>query len=151
MMKHFTKDGSLYIMKPQYVFNSILMTLILGLSVVGLYIKTPMMTYICLGIAIIVGISLWTKKLSIDTSRREITGKSGLVNPYFTIPFNDIQNFELLTTSHNFIKTNTSLQVYYLKKGKVKCVTIAQGITSRAMQSILNDIDDIIGDEDSSK
>lgn len=76
--------------------------------------------------------------------KRTLDAKVGLAKPPVTISIDNIQRFELFTMSNNFFKTNAMLSAYYLdKNGKEKAIQIAQGFTVKAMQSILNEIEEI--------
>lgn len=147
-LKHFKQEGNLYSMKPQYGSSIILITGLFLFAFVAYYtdIYGLMWAMIILGI-----LSFWaiaTKKMSIDTNKRELYAKVGLINPSVTIPVDNIQRFELLTISNFFLKTNAILSAYYLDDNqKEKSIQIAQGFTVKTMQSILNEIEEIIDDE----
>lgn len=143
--KNFTREGNLYKMKPQYGFYIFAIALALGLAYLGFYIKSPATLWIFLALAVIFILSALTRSLVVDMDRKEINVKMALIRPTYTIPIADIQHFELYSLKQNLITTNTTLNVYYLKDGKEKSTALAQGFTKRAMQHILNDIEDIIG------
>ncbi|WP_437922121.1 hypothetical protein [Sphingobacterium sp. LRF_L2] len=147
-LKHFKRAGNLYKMKPQYGFGIILIIGLL-LSAFGAYyadINGLMWIMLTLGI-----LSLWaliSKKLHIAMDKRELYAKVGLVKPPVCISIDNIQRFELFTMSTHFFKTNAILSAYYLdENGKEKAIQIAQGFTVKTMQSILNEMEEIIGDE----
>ncbi|UIR57098.1 hypothetical protein LZQ00_04615 [Sphingobacterium sp. SRCM116780] len=143
-LKHFTQEGHVYKLKPQYVFNSIFITLLLLVAALGAYMQEPMMMWIPLIVAILAGISMFNKSLIIDMNNKEIRVRKGLIPIAATIPITDIQNFELFAMKQLLITTNTMLNVYYLKNEKRKSANLAQGFTKKAMQNILNEIQEII-------
>lgn len=147
-LKHFIQEGNLYKMKPQYG-SSIVLIIGLFLLAFGAYYVD---SYGFMWIMLILGaLSFWaiaTKKLCIDMAARSLYAKVGLAKPPVTISIDSIQRFELFTMSNNFFKTNTSLSAYFLdENGKEKNIQIAQGFTVKGMQSILNEMEEIIADE----
>lgn len=147
-LEHFKQERNLYNMKPQYGF-SIILIIGLFLFAFGAYYAN---IYGLMWVMLILGIlSFWaiaSKKLSIDMDRKELYAKVGLVKPAVTISIDNIQRFELFTMSNYLLKTNAILSAYYLdESGKEKSIQIAQGFTVKAMQSILNEIEEIIGNE----
>lgn len=147
-LKHFKKEGSLYSMKPQYG-SAILLILGLLLFAWGAYYVD---IYGLMWVMLILGVlSFWavaTKKLNIDMNKKQLYAKVGLAKPPVTISVDRIQHFELFTISNNFLRTNAMLNAYYLdESGKEKSIQIAQGFTVKAMQSILNEMEEILGDE----
>ena len=148
-LKHFTKNGNQYTMKIQYGSSVILIGGLFAVAFGAFYIDIPalMWTMLVLGILCIVAIA--SKKLTIDLDKRVISAKVGLVKPAVIIPFDSIQNFEMYSLSQGFVQTNTALNVYYLnEKGKEKSAGIAQGFTKSAMQSILNEVEDILAQDE---
>ncbi len=135
-------------MKPQYGSSIILITGLFLFAFAAYYadIYGLMWTMIILGI-----LSFWAiaiKKMNIDINKRELYAKVGLINPSVTISVDNIQRFELLTISNFFLKTNAILSAYYLDDNqKEKSIQIAQGFTVKTMQSILNEIEEIIDNE----
>lgn len=138
----------MYKMKPQLGFNIVVIGLALVFVVLGIIIKSPGVIWIFAACAVIFVLSAFTKSLVIDMDKKEISGKMALIKSGFTIPIAAIQHFELYSLRHNFITTNTTLNVYYLKDGKEKSVSLAQGFTARGMQGILNDIEEIIASDE---
>ncbi|WP_343746590.1 hypothetical protein [Chitinophaga sp.] len=149
--KGFTREGNVYKMKPQYGFSIIVITLTLGFAYFGFHVKSAAVMWLFLAAAVMFILSAFTKSLVIDMDRKVINVKMALLRPAYIIPIEDIQHFELYSIRRNFITTNTTLNVYFLKDGKEKSASLAQGITKRAMQNVLNDIEEIIGAHESSK
>lgn len=151
-LKHFKKEGNLYSMKPQYG-SSIL--LIMGLFVFAFgayYVDIYGLMWVMLLLGVLCFWAIVTKKLSIEKDKRELYAKVGLAKAPVTIGIDKIQRFELFTMSNNFFKTNAALSAYYLdENGKEKAIQIAQGFTVKSMQSILNEMEDIIGNERSER
>lgn len=144
-LKHFKKERNVYHMKPQYS-SSILLIFGLFLFAFGAYYAE---IYGLMWVMLLLGIlSFWAtviKKLSIDKDKRRIQAKVGLLKPSVSISIDAIQHFELFTMSNNLITTNAMLNVYYLNEdGKEKTIQLAQGFTVKAMQSILNELEDIL-------
>lgn len=151
-LKHFTKEGNVYSMKTQKTFAIILIGGLLLVTFATYYAEMPTLPWVFLVLAILSAISIISKKLTIDLDKKEIHAKIGLVKPAVIIPIDSIQNFELYSLSQGFIRTNTALNVYYINKnGKEKSAGIAQGFTLKAMQSILNEIEEILANEQSER
>lgn len=147
-LKHFKKEGNVYTMKPQYAMAIILIGGLLLFAFGAYYAAIMGLMWVMLALAVLSFWAIRTKKLSIDKNKRVIYAKNGLVQPAVIISIDSIQNFELYSLSQNFIRTNTALNVYYRNEnGKEKSVGIAQGFTLSAMQSILNEIEEILADD----
>ncbi|SKA44317.1 hypothetical protein SAMN04488128_106376 [Chitinophaga eiseniae] len=147
--KYFTREGNVYKMKPQLGFNIVVIGLALAFVVLGIYIKSPGVIWIFAACGVIFVLSAFTKSLVIDMDKKEISGRMALIKPVFTIPIAAIQHFELYSVRQNFITTNTTLNMYYLKDGKEKSVSLVQGFTARGIQGVLNDIEEIISTDES--
>ncbi|WP_300596243.1 hypothetical protein [Niabella sp.] len=149
-LKHFTAEGNVYKMKPSYLLP---ITLIVILPLLSYLIlregKYPVIGWIVLVMAILGFSGMISRSLVIDLNTREIRAKAALLRPAVRIPLADFQNFELHQLKQGLFTTNTSLNICYLKDGKTKRALIAQGVTTRAMQRILNEIDEIISNYDS--
>lgn len=143
--KKFIKEGNVYKMKPQHVYNAVAISLCLGLAYLGFHIKSSLFMWIFLVCTMVFVISALSKSLVVDMDNKTINVKMSLLKPAMVIPFASIQHFELYTLKTNFITTNVTLNVYFLKDGKEKSTGLAQGFTKRSMQNLLNDIEDIIG------
>jgi|SRR5690554_4820640 len=147
-LKHFTKEGNVYTMKPQFGMAIILIGGLLLVAFGSYYADIMGLMWVMLALAVLSFLAIMTKKLTIDMNKKEIHAKVGLVKPAVVIPIDSIQNFELYSLSQNFIRTNTALNVYYInKKGKEKSSGIAQGFTTSAMQNILNEIEEILAND----
>lgn len=147
-LKQFTQDGNLFKMKPLYGFNLILTGGLLLFAFLGYYADLPGLMWTILALAVLSFVSVSRKKLWIDINKKEIYVKSALIAPERTIPIDRIQNFELHTVSQYFIRTNASLNVYYIdQNGNEKLTGLAPGFTVSAIQNILNEIEDILANE----
>lgn len=148
-LKHFTAEGNVYKMKPSYFLP---IALIIVLPLLSYFIlqegKYPVIGWLVLGFAILGFAGMISRSLIIDLNNQEIRAKAALLRPAVRIPLADFQNFELHQLKQGFFTTNTSLNICYLKDGKTKRALIAQGVTTRAMQRILNEIDEIISNYD---
>ena len=147
--KHFTAEGNVYKMRPSYFLP---IALIIVLPALSLFIlregKYPVVGWLLLAMALLGFAGMITRSLVIDLNTGEIRAKAALLRPAVRIPLSDFQNFELHQLKQGFFTTNTSLNICYLKNGKTKRALIAQGVTTRAMQRILNEIDEIISNYD---
>lgn len=147
-LKHFTKDGNVYSMKPQYGMAIIVIGGLLLVAFGSYYADIIGLMWVMLALAVLSFLAITSKKLSINMNKREIHAKVGLVKPATIIPIDKIQNFELYSLSQGFVRTNTALNVYYLNEnGKEKSAGIAQGFTLSAMQSILNELEEILAND----
>lgn len=143
-LKYFTRNGNQYTMKKQLGFNFVVIGGMLGATILGVYIDLPAMSWVCGILTVIVAIALYLKRVVIDMDNRSIFIKSGLIQPGIQIPFNDFVTFQLASIRHYFITTNTSLNLLFMKNGKERSLAIATGFTVKAMQRVLNEIEEII-------
>ncbi len=147
-LKHFKQEGKLFEMKTQYGSNIVLVTGLFLCAFGAYYVAIYGLMWIMFILGILSFWAIATKKLKIDMHKRTLDAKVGLAKPPVTISIDNIQHFELFTMSNNFFKTNAMLSAYYLdENGKEKAMQIAQGFTVKAMQSILNEIEEIISNE----
>ncbi|GEM_PF-646893 len=150
--KHFIKqaDGK-YSLKKKYGFGLVLVIAFLLLAFTGYNIGNTAMIWVGLIIAAICAFALLSKTMVIDMQQKVIIAKNGLINPPVQIALADFENFELEKMQQYFITTNTMLNLYYQKNGKRKSVMIAQGFTSKPMQEIVNELEDIISSHEHSR
>jgi hypothetical protein len=149
-LKKFTKEENLYVMKRQYGFSLIVVLAMIAFTIGGIYYKNNAVIGIFGVMSVICFIAIWQEGFSIDLDRNEFRIKNGLINKPVLIPIADFLNFELVKVKHNLITTNVSLNLYYIKENKEKCTGIAQGFTTRSMQNLMNEINEIL-DEHSRK
>ncbi|MGG5210620.1 hypothetical protein ACQWU4_16970 [Chryseobacterium sp. MIQD13] len=148
-LKNFKRTGNEYRLTSSKGFNIALCSFILVLSGIG-FVKAPESSFKwwMLGLAIVLILSLAVSYCIIDMDKKEIRIKIGLLGGSRTIPITDLQGFTIHKIKHWGVLTiNVSLIANYSKKGKQKEVRIAQRLFTRPIQSILNDIDEILGDE----
>lgn len=143
-LKYFIKEGNKYIMKREYGFLLMISIGLAAFAVGGIWINKMSMFWIFGVLSICTVISIWSKQVIIDLDTNEIIIKVGLIGKPVPIPLKDFQNFELVRMKQYFITINTSLNVNYLKDGQEKSNLIAQGFTTRAMQNLANEIDEIL-------
>ncbi|GAA3739147.1 hypothetical protein GCM10022422_23310 [Flavobacterium ginsengisoli] len=143
-LKKFTKEGNLYVMKRQYGFGLIVVLAMIAFTVGGIYYKNNAVIGIFGVLAVICFIAIWQEGFSIDLDQNEFRIKNGLINKPVLIPIANFLNFELVKVKHNLITTNVSLNLYYRKENKEKCTGIAQGFTTRSMQNLMNEINEIL-------
>lgn len=142
--KKFTKNGNHYVMKTQYGFGLVVVFGMAAFTVGGIYTKNTAMIWIFGILTVLCLISIWQQTFSIDMDRKEFVIKNGLINKPVQIPLSDFVNFELVKVRQNFITTNVSLNLYYMKDNKEKCTGIAQGFTTRSIQTLINEINEIL-------
>jgi hypothetical protein len=144
-MRYFEREGNLYKLKRQYVLIAFVLIVLTGLAIIGVFTNLPGVTWVFGIMAVLYFLAIYVRRVEIDMDQKELLVKNGLITPVVRIPFADFLTFELVRTSQYYITTNTSLNLRYAKNGKEKVTGIAQGLTSRQMQNILNEIDEIIG------
>ena len=142
--KNFTREGNKYIMKREFGFSIMISIGLAAFALGGIWINEMAMFWIFGVLSICTIISIWSKQVIIDLDSQEIIIKVGLIGKPVPIPLKDFQNFELIRMKQYFITINTSLNVNYVKDGKEKSNLIAQGFTTRAMQNLANEIDEIL-------
>lgn len=143
-LKKFEKNGNLFVMKRQYGFGLLVVIGMLAFAIGGIYYKNTAVIWIFGILTFLCFISIWAQHFSIDIEKKEFIIKNGLVNKPVQIPISNFVNFELVKVKQNFITTNVSLNLYYIKDNKEKCTGIAQGFTARSMQNIINEINEIL-------
>lgn len=143
-LKKFEKVGSQFIMKRQYGFGLVVVIGMLAFTVGGIYYKNTPVIWIFGILTVLCFISIWAQQFIIDMESKEFILKNGLINKPIIIPLSSFVNFELVKIRHNFITTNVSLNLYYRKDAKEKCMGIAQGFSTRSMQKLINEINEII-------
>jgi hypothetical protein len=149
-LQKFAKIKNQYVMKRQYGFGLIVVLGMAAFTFAGLWFKNSMMIWIFGILTVLCLISIFINHVVIDISQKKIIIKNGLIIPPVQIPFNDIINFELVRTKQYFITVNVSLNLYYLKNEKEQCSGIAQGLTTRSMQNLLNEIQEILKEHEHS-
>lgn len=142
-LKYFTQNGHQYTMKRQSGFSLIVIIGLGAAAIGGVYVHRPALTWICTILALLFVLAILLKRVVIDVDRQEIFLKSGLFRKGITIPFTDFISFELASVRQSFITVNTSLNICFIKNGKEMSMLIAQGFTVRAMQNVLNEIEEI--------
>ncbi|MFD1604330.1 hypothetical protein ACFSJW_24910 [Flavobacterium artemisiae] len=149
--KKFTREGNLFVMKRQYGFGLIIVLAMAAFTVGGIWYKNAAMIWIFGILTILCFISIWQQIFNIDIDKQEFNIKNGLINKPIQIPFTDFLNFELVKIRHNFITTNVSLNLYYMKDNKEKCTGIAQSFSTRSLQILINEINEIISQNEHSR
>lgn len=151
-LQKFTKNGNQYVMKRQYGFGLIVVFGMAAFAFAGVLISNSAMIWIFGILTILCLISVFINHVVIDMNQKEILIKNALIIPPVRISLSDFVNFEVVRTTQYFVTINVSLNLYYMKNGKEQCSGVAQGFTSRSMQNLLNEIQEIINtDEHSGK
>ncbi|PVH25441.1 hypothetical protein DC487_11055 [Sphingobacterium corticibacter] len=144
-LKHFTKDGNIYKMKPQYGSSLVLIVGLFAMAILGYWLDILILTWMMAIFGVLALLAVTRKKLYIDMDSGEIQAKVGLAKPETHIPIESIQKFELYTVSNNLVKTNAMLNLYYLdRNGQEQSILVAQGFTTSVIQSIINEIEEIL-------
>lgn len=149
--KKFTRDRNLFVMKRQYGFGLIVVLGMAAFTVGGIWYKNTAMIWIFGILTVLCFISIWQQTFTIDLDKKEFNIKNGLINKPVQIPFTDFVNFEMVKIRHNFITTNVSLNLYYIKGDKEKCTGIAQSFSTRSLQILINEINEIISQNEHSR
>ncbi|KFF09774.1 hypothetical protein IW15_22200 [Chryseobacterium soli] len=149
-MKNFTIEGNLYKLKPQWGMNIPLIGAFIILTIVG-FAKIPESSFKwwMLGISILLLISVLSSYLIINLDQKEIRTKIGFFGRARIISLESLEDFTVLKTKHYGILTiNVKLLANYVNsKGKDKTTVLAQAFFARPIQHILNDVNEILGDE----
>ncbi|GEJ45963.1 MULTISPECIES: hypothetical protein [unclassified Chryseobacterium] len=140
--KNFKKVGNRYILKRQYGFGILIVTGLAVMAWVGYNSDNKAMMWIFGIFAAICFLSIYTERMVIDLDAKTLFIKRGL-KAEISIPFSDIGHYQMSRLIYIFIPVNTSLNVCYFTAGEEKFAIVAQGLSKRAMQDILNDIEAI--------
>ncbi|PZP45707.1 MAG: hypothetical protein DI598_12965 [Pseudopedobacter saltans] len=146
-MKYFEQQGSVYVKKKNYTFPVILCIILLVVAFWGFKSESMGVFWVFIILTAIFIASAMTQKLIVDVSSQTVEAKFGLIKPLAKVSFADIQTFEVLTTSVNFIRSSVYLNMYYMKNGKEKCVAIAQSYSKKNIQDVYNELQDILNNE----
>lgn len=152
-LKNFIEDGNVYRLKKQYGFMVVLCGAFLAIALFG-FIKAPGSSFKwwMLGIAVVLFISFQANYLIIDLNTGEMRAKASLISPGKTILLKNIDGFTVhKMKQYGVITTNVALLVRYIQNDKEKQVQLAQHFFTKPIQSILNDIDEIIAKNDQGK
>lgn len=149
-MKNFEQNGNEYKLKFQSGTYVPLIGIFAVLAIVG-FIKIPESSFKwwMLGVVVILVISLLRSYLIIDMGRREIRARKGLLGKEVILPLEKLEGFTIhRLKQYGLITINVSLLARYRDaKGKDKELQLAQAYFTKPIQSILNDVDEIIGHE----
>lgn len=149
--KKFDRDGNLFVMKRQYGFGLVIVLAMAAFTVGGVWYKNTAMIWIFGILTVLCFISIWQQNFAIDLDKEEFIIKNGLINKPVQIPLANFVNFELVKIRHNFITTNVSLNLYYRRDNKEKCTGIAQSFSTRSLQTLINEINEIISPNEHSR
>ncbi|WP_165799078.1 hypothetical protein [Sphingobacterium corticibacter] len=132
-------------MKPQYGSSLVLIVGLFAMAILGYWLDILILTWMMAIFGVLALLAVTRKKLYIDMDSGEIQAKVGLAKPETHIPIESIQKFELYTVSNNLVKTNAMLNLYYLdRNGQEQSILVAQGFTTSVIQSIINEIEEIL-------
>lgn len=149
-MKNFIKEGNQYKLKPQLGVSIPLIGAFLVFAIFG-FIKLPESSFKwwMLGVVVILIISFLRAFFIIDMNKKEVRSRKGLLGTTITIPVDKLQGFTIhKLKQYGIIPINVSLHARYInEKGKNKEAALVQSFFTRPIQSIMNDIDEILDDE----
>ncbi|MFB9079195.1 hypothetical protein ACFFLS_04005 [Flavobacterium procerum] len=143
-LKKFEKTGNQYVLKKQYGFGFVIVVAMAAVAIGCLWHGKYLIALVFLILTILCAISVLYNSFIIDLDQKQFIVNNGLITKTATIHFSDFVNFELYKIKQNFITTNVSLNMYYLKDNKEKSIEIAQGFLVSSMQKIINEINDIL-------
>lgn len=149
-LKNFIQEGNIYKLKPQYGLFIPLFLIFVALGVLTT-IKSPgsNIKWIFYGIALLGILAFFKQHFTIDLNKKEMQAKMGLFGGGQSIPLSDLQGFTIHKLKQmGFITTNVTLIANYTKNGKNKQMRITQSFFTKPIQSILNDIDEILAQND---
>ncbi|KAF2508288.1 hypothetical protein [Flavobacterium foetidum] len=143
-LKKFEKNGNQYIMKKQYGFGLFIVLAMAAFAIGCLWYGKYIGAVVFLVLTVLCALSVLQDSFLIDLDQRHFVVKNGLIRKPTTIQFSDFVNFELYKLKQNFITTNVSLNMYYIKDNEEKSIGIAQGFLTSSMQKLINEIYDIL-------
>ncbi len=141
-IKNFRREGNRYVLRRQYGFGIVLVTGLAVMAWLGYHSDNQVMMWIFGIFALLCFLSIYTERMVIDLDAEALLIKRGL-KPEIRIPFSDIANYQMNRLIYIFVPVNTSLNVRYFSGNKEKFATVAQGLSKKGMQRILNDIEEI--------
>jgi len=145
-MKNFTKEGNVYTLNKQYGLFVPLIGFFLLLTILG-FVKIPESTFKwwMLGITTLLTLSFYVGFLTIDMDQQEFRTRVSLFSGVKVLPLSDLEGFTIHKLKQmGFITTNVTLLANYSKNGKNKELKLAQHFYTKPIQSILNEIHEII-------
>jgi hypothetical protein len=141
---YFTEQGNQYVMKKRYGF-ALVISIIFALCGIGGYVAhLPAVMWGAAALVIVFLVSVARESVLIDLAKQEIVTTKGLFARKTIIPLAGIQHFEMVRMTHTLITVSTSLNAWYIQDGREKVAMVSNGITRRAMQNLLNEIEEII-------
>lgn len=144
-LQKFTQEGSIYTLKKYLTFKIIILVGTSVMVAIGWKADMPFLTWLFGILTVLNLITMLTDKLTIDTQSKVIKARMGIYMQYFEIPFDKIINFEVFTMTINFIRSGVYLNVYHENtKGKEKVKKLAQSMSKKYIQEVLNEIDEIL-------
>ncbi|MBT1712184.1 hypothetical protein KK062_28340 [Fulvivirgaceae bacterium PWU5] len=142
--RYFTEQRNQYVMNRRYGF-ALFISIILAVSGFGGYVgNMPWVMWMAAGVTMLFLVSIGRESTVIDLAQREMVLTKGLFARKTIVPLDAILQFEMVRVTHTLITVNTSLNVWYSRDGKPKVAMVCNGITRRAMQNLLNEIEEII-------
>jgi membrane protein YdbS with pleckstrin-like domain len=142
--KYFTEQGSQYVMKKRYAFALVISIIFASFACGGYLAHLPAVMWGAAVLEILFLVSIARESVLIDLERKEIVTTKGLFARKTIIPLPGIQHFEMVRMTYTLITVSTSINAWYIHDGKEKVALISNGLTRRAMQHLLNEIEEII-------
>ena len=144
-LEYFTKESGTYKFKPKIAFKIIMSILLLGVVIAGYTTKVPAFSWLFGILLVMIVVTIFTDKFEIDTNRKMIVLRQGIYMQSRSVPFDKIVGFEMFTTSVNLVRSSVALNLYYEnEKGKEKVIKVAQSMSKKHIQKIMNEVDDIL-------
>jgi hypothetical protein len=141
---YFTQQGNRYVMKKRYGF-ALVISIIFALCAIGGYVaRLPGVMWGAAALGILFLVSIARESVVIDLAQREIVLTKGLLARKTIVPLAGLQHFEMVRMTHTLITVSTSLNAWYIQDSQDKVALISNGITRRAMQNVLNEIEEIL-------
>jgi len=147
--KNFLQIENVYKLKRQFGMIVLLCGFILLLTILG-FVKMPEESFKwwMLGLLALLILSYSASFLIIDLDKQEIRVKIGFLRTEKILALADLQGFTIHKIKQmGLITINVSLLANYTKNGKDKKTMLVQNFFTKPIQNILNDIDEILGNE----
>lgn len=141
--KYFVNDGSGYLMKPPYIWKTMVCIMFFGLFLLLAYFHQYVFAGILLFIATLVFVMILSKKINIDIDKKEIRVKQ-LANTII-IPIDKVDHLKFTSVKYIFITICSEVSVFYTnEKGIRSEMSLAIGGRKKTLQHFLNEIEEII-------
>jgi len=148
-MKYFVKNGNEYKMKTPWGLYSPIVGGFALMTILS-FVKAPesSLFWWLLAMTIFLIISFLRRCFIIDLDKKHIKVRQGLFGIGDTILIDNQEGFTVHEMKQLFITTNVSLMARYVNnKGKYREIQLAQGISKKMIQNLLNEVEEILSNE----